>query len=76
MIFSFQSSIVKSQHDAKDAAIDYSHLIDISLIKLNNLQSMGKSRSEQHILFVLDVLQQALFLKSINDHGESTVILS
>lgn len=76
MIFSFQSSINKSQDDVKEGAIDYSHLIDISLIKLNNLQSMGKSRSEQHILFVLDVLQQALFLKSINDHGESTIILS
>lgn len=76
MIFSFQSSINKSQDDFKEGAIDYSHLIDISLIKLNNLQSMGKSRSEQHILFVLDVLQQALFLKSINDHGESTIILS
>lgn len=71
MIFSFQSS-VRNQELIKDPdSVDHDRLIDISLVKLSSLHGMGKLRTEKHILFVLEVLQRALYSKSIDTNGES-----
>lgn len=71
MIFSFQSS-ARNQEIVKDPnSVDHDRLIDISLVKLSSLHGMGKRRTEKHILFVLEVLQRALYSKSIDTNGES-----
>ena len=70
MFFSFQSPF-RNQETLKDSnSVDHDRLIDISLMKLSNLHSMGKRRTEKHILFVLEVLQRALYSKSIYINGE------
>lgn len=71
MIFSFKNSI-RNQEIVKDPnSVDHDRLIDISLVKLSSLHGMGKRRAEKHILFVLEVLQRALYSKSIDTNGES-----
>ena len=71
MIFGFKSS-VRTQDLAKDTnSVDHDRLIDISLVKLSNLHGMGKQRTEKHIIFVLEVLQRALYSKSLITNGES-----
>ena len=72
MIFSFRSSSIRPQEISKAAnEIDHDRLIDVSLMKLSNLQCMGRNRTEKQILFVLEVLQCALFTKSIKKNGQS-----
>lgn len=75
MIFSFQSPFRAQEIIKESNAVDHDRLIDISLIKLSNLHSMGKRRTEKHILFVLEVLQRALFSKSLSINGDSKKIL-
>ena len=71
MIFSFRSSSSKHQEITKTAnEIDHNRLIDVSLVKLSNLQCMGKSRTEKQVLFVLEVLQHALFSKALRENGK------
>jgi hypothetical protein len=50
---------------------DYARFIDVSLLKLSALQRQGKSRSERHIIVVLELLQRALTGKIGLEHGES-----
>lgn len=72
MIFSFRSSTVRPQETAKAANdVDHDRLIEVSLMKLSNLQCMGRTRTERQILFVLEVLQHALFTKSLKKNGKS-----
>ncbi len=72
MIFSFRSASIKPQETTKTTNdIDHDRLIDVSLMKLSNLQCMGKNRTERQILFVLEVLQRALYKKSLKKHGDS-----
>lgn len=75
MIFSFQSPFRAQEIIKESNAVDHDRLIDISLTKLSNLHSMGKRRTEKHILFVLEVLQRALFSKSLSINGDSKKIL-
>lgn len=75
MIFSFRSVSIRPQEISKMTnEIDHDRLIDVSLMKLSNLQCMGKNRTERQILFVLEVLQRALFKKSLKKHGDSNLI--
>lgn len=72
MIFGFRSSSIRpneTQQVSSDA-IDFDRLIDISLMKLSFLQCMGKMRTERQIVFVLQVLQQSLYHKSLKTLGE------
>lgn len=72
MIFSFRSSSIRPQEESKKAnEIDHDRLIDVSLLKLSNLQCMGRNRTERQSLFVLEVLQGALFTKSLKKNGQS-----
>ena len=72
MIFGFRTSTVTPQiSNANTQEIDHGRLIDVSLRKLSHLQSLGKNRTERQLIFVLDVLQQALYMKAQKDYGES-----
>lgn len=72
MIFSFRSSSIRPQEISKTPnEIDHDRLIDVSLMKLSNLQCMGRNRAEKQILFVLEVLQRALLTKSLKKNGQS-----
>ena len=75
MIFSFRSSSIKPQEPLNTLNdLDHNRLIDISLIKLQKLQLSGKNRSEKQIIFVLEVLQNSLFTKSLKDEGNSNYL--
>lgn len=71
MIFGFQSSF-RSQEIVNNANhIDHDRLIEVSLMKLSSLHGMGKRRTEKNIIFVLDVLERALYSKSLIYNRES-----
>ncbi len=79
MIFSFKKNKVASTKTAFSANVtndlDYSKLIDVSLMKLSRLQEMGKARTERQILLVMDVLQWSLYYKSLNDYGQRKALV-
>lgn len=72
MIFGFKSPLLnfKSKKVQENGDIDHTRVIDISLQKLSRLQLMGKLRSERQIVMVLDILQWALYTKSVKDYGK------
>jgi hypothetical protein len=72
MIFGFRSAAVAPQI-SNISSVDHGRLIDVSLMKLSRLQSMGKSRTERQIVFVLDVLQRALYMKAKEDCGDGKI---
>lgn len=78
MIFGFRYGNNSTQNPLKDSnEVDHDRLVDISLLKLSHLQSIGKARTEKQILFVLEVLQLALYKKSLkyNGNGNNSIFL-
>lgn len=71
--FGFRSASVQTHAVMKttESEVDHDRLIDVSLLKLSNLQCMGKIRTERQILFVLEVLERALFSKSLKINGDN-----
>ena len=74
MIFGFRYQPTSpAEHIKNISEVDHNRLIDISLMKLSNLQCIGKSRTEKQILFVLEVLQLSLYKKSLKYNGQGMV---